>query len=130
MNAFDARSIESRYGFLDDCPAHLLDAIVTLPIGDLGERVAGIRSWRESLLDGRFPPPGGWPDSAVGDPVRQALAKLDIARFCKGQVDLVDNLLKDVLASFARQAAGVTSEIAEALRELEALERKRISDEV
>ncbi len=129
MAAFDARSLESRYGFLDDCPAHLLNDIVTLPIGDLGERVAGIRAWREALLDGHLPAAGGWPESSVGDPIRKALAELDIPRFCKGQDELVDSLLRDVVASFARQASMVSSEVASTLRELEGLERKRLADE-
>lgn len=126
--AFDAQSLEGRYGFLDDCPAHVLDAIVTLPVGTLAERVAVVRAWRDALLDGRVPETDAWPEPTIGGAVRKALTDLDIPRFCKGQEALVDHLLTDIVASFARQAALLSAEVSERLRELESLERRRVAE--
>lgn len=123
---FDAASLERRYAFLDDCPEPFLSAIVTLPIGSLPERVQGLQAWRDAMLDGRLPPDATWPPPEVAAPARQALASLGIVRFCKGQPDLVDALLHDVLASFADRHAALRDEVATRLRELERLERVRL----
>ncbi len=122
---FDAASLERRYAFLDECPDQFFEAVVTLPVGSLPERVQGVRAWREALLRGQLPPADTWPSPDVAAPARQALAQVGVARFCKDQPDLVDALLTDILESFRRQAEAVRSEIAERLRELEALERRK-----
>ena len=126
--AFDARSLENRYDFLDSCPEHVLCEIVTLPVGDLRDRVAGIVAWRTALLDGRLPSVEAWPEPAISGPVRKALADLDIPRFCKGQAELVDQLLTDIVASFSRRAAALSSDVAEQLRKLEELEREQMAE--
>lgn len=127
--AFDAASLEHGYAFLDDCPENLLDDIVTLPIGTLAERVSGVRRWHDALLAGRLPPDDSWPPAEIGAPVRQALADLGLTRFCKGQPELVDGLMKQILGAFMRQSDLLQSEVAARLHELEALERKRITQE-
>ena len=121
--AFDAASLERSYAFLDECPEHLLDDVITSPIGDLRERVRGVCAWRDALLDGRLPPAGAWPPEQLAAPVRQALERMGIVRFCKGQRELVDELLKDILAAFTRQDDGLRRDVARRLRELEELER-------
>lgn len=123
---FDAASLERRYAFLDDCPEQFLSTIVTLPLGTLPERVLGLRAWRDAMLDGRLPPESTWPPPEVAAPARQALTSLRIVRFCKGQPDLVDALLHDVLTSFANRHAVLRDEVAARLRELERLERVRL----
>jgi uncharacterized protein with von Willebrand factor type A (vWA) domain len=129
MNAaFDADQLSRSYAFLDDCPEHLLRQVVTLPAGTLAERVAGIAAWRDALLAGHLPDTDGWPEPALANPVRGALLELDIPRFCKGQVELVDHLLADIVASFARQATILAAEVAEKLRQLEDLERARLAE--
>lgn len=127
--AFDATSLDRRFTFLDDCPDALLQDVVMLPIGTLEERVAGTRRWRDALLAGRLPPEGAWPRDPIGVPVRRALEEMALARFCKDQPDLVDALMKDVLAAFTRQSDAFQSRITESLRELEALERTRLTQE-
>lgn len=122
IEAFDAGSLERRYAFLDDCPEALLAQVVTLPIGALPERVAGVRAWRDAMLGGRLPPEG-WPAPAIAGPVRQALDQMGLVRFCKDQPELVDALLADVLQAFARQSEVIGAEVASRLRELEELER-------
>ena len=90
---FDAASLERRYAFIEDCPEQFLRAIVGLPIGDLRERVAGVRAWRDALLAGELPPIDSWPPAEIAQPARKALEELNVARFCRGQPDLVDALL-------------------------------------
>jgi uncharacterized protein with von Willebrand factor type A (vWA) domain len=126
---FDVAALERRYAFLDECPEQFLDEIVTLPIGTLPERVRGIQVWREALLDGRLPSTDQWPSSLIAEPARLALESLGILRFCKGQPELVDAVLHDVIRSFTRRAELVRSEVAKRLRELEHLERERLERE-
>lgn len=127
--AFDAASIERRYAFLDACPEPLLAEVVTLPVGDLPDRVAGIRAWWDALLAGHLPPPGSWPPDEIAAPARSALDELGIARFCKDQPDLVEAVMKDLLAAFAGRAAALQAEVLRRLRELEELERRRLTEE-
>lgn len=127
--AFDPSSLERSYAFLDECPENLFDDIVTLPIGTLAERVSGVRRWHDALLAGNLPLDDTWPPSEIADPVRQALADLELARFCRGQPELVDTLMKDIIGAFTRRADVLRSEIASRLRELEALERQRLTEE-
>ncbi len=125
---FCVAHLSRKYAFLDDCPEHVLQAVVTLPVGTLSERVAGVRAWRDALLAGYLPAAEVWPEPALANPVRKALADLDIPRFCKGQAELVDHLLKDIVASFSRQATALSAEVAKKLRELEDLERERLAE--
>ena len=126
--AFDASSLERSYAFLDDCPENLFDDIVTLPIGTLAERVSGVRRWHDALLAGDLHPDDAWPPSEIAGPVRLALAELGLVRFCKDQPKLVDTLMKEILGAFTRQADVLRSEVASRLRELEALERTRLTE--
>ena len=123
--AFDADSLERGFAFLDGVPPALLPSIVTLPVGSLEDRARGIRRWRDALLAGRLPPTDTWPPDSVGAPIRRALEDMGLGRFCKDQPELVDALLRDILAGFARHNGTFQSEIADRLRELEALERRR-----
>ena len=125
---FDATALERGYAFLDRCPERLLDDVIVLPIGDLRERVRGICAWREALLGGRLPSIGARPPAEIARPVLQALDGMEIARFCKDRPELVDALLKDVLASFARQDETISAAVRQRLRELEELERKRLRE--
>ncbi len=122
---FDAASLERSYAFLDECPERLLDDVIASPIGSLRERVRGVRVWRNALLEGRLPPRDTWPPAEIADPARQALEQLGIARFCKGQPELVDDLLEDLLAAYSRRNDDLLADIARRLRELEEIERKR-----
>ncbi len=127
--AFDAGALERSYAFLDECPEQFLQPLITLPVGSLPERVHGLRDWREALLDGRLPPPGTWPPPEIAAPARLAAESLGFLRFCKGQPELVDAFLRDVLVSFTRQASVVRAEIATRLRTLEQLERRRLEEQ-
>lgn len=122
---FDAKALEQRYAFLDNCPEALLPEIVTLPLGSLPERVAGICRWRDALLAGTLPTTDVWPPASIVAPVRRALVELGLARFCKDQPELVDAVLKDVLAAVGRQTEVMRHEVVARLRELEELERIR-----
>ncbi|MCG3135694.1 MAG: Protein ViaA [Planctomycetes bacterium] len=128
-DAFDAGALEERYAFLDECPEDILQDVVTLPVGTIEERVAGVSLWRAALLAGTLPSRDAWPPPEVSDPVRRALEEMGLARFCSGQADLVDALMRDIMKAFAAQADIVNSAIAARLRELEALERERLRAE-
>lgn len=125
---FDATALERSYAFLDECPKRLHDDVITLPIGDLRERVRGVVEWREALLEGRLPPDDIWPPPEIAAPVRQALDQKGLVRFCKGQPELVDELLKDVLGAFSGQGEAIREEVARRLHELEEMERKKLRE--
>ena len=126
---FNASSLERGYAFLDKCPDSLFEQVVTIADGTLQERVAGVVSWRDSLLAGRLPAEGGWPPAEIARPARRALDILNLARFCRNQVELVDAVLRDVLRGFARGARAFSEEVGTKLRELEQLERVRAEKE-
>jgi uncharacterized protein with von Willebrand factor type A (vWA) domain len=128
VQPFRAASLETDYAFLDMCPEALLPALLALPFGPLSERVAGVVSWRSALLDGQLPSERGWPPAHVAAPARKALGEMNLVRFCKGQPELVDALLPDILASFRRSADEHERDVVQYLRELEELERRREMD--
>jgi uncharacterized protein with von Willebrand factor type A (vWA) domain len=126
--AFDAGALVADFAFLDGCPEVVFEEVVNLPIGTLAERVSGAQAWRSALLAGELPSPEVWPPGAISRPVRRALMDLGIPRFCKDQPELVDQLLTDIVASFARQSAALRAEVAKKLRDLEDLERERLAE--
>ncbi len=125
---FDAAALERGYAFVDDCPEHLLADVVTLSVGQLRERVALIRAWRDALLAGALPAPANGVLAAIDGPIRRAMEQLGVARFCKQQPELVDALLTDIVASWQSQEATFASAVAARLRELEELERDRAEE--
>lgn len=125
---FDVREVEARLSFLDACPESLLPAIVTLPVGDLADRTTAVLGWRDALLAGRTPSIGPpWPPEHLAGPVRLALAELGIARFCRGEPELVDRLLGDVLASLRQGQDRAIEAVRQELRRLEEFERARLA---
>jgi len=127
VTGFDAAALHHDYEFIDKCPEALLDQVVTLPLGNLVERVAGVDAWRQSLLRGEIPSAEGWPTASVSAPVRTSLAELGIARFCKGEEALVDALMRDILDAFVRRVDSIQHSVEERLEELERLERERLT---
>lgn len=125
---FDAAALVQRYAVLDECPEGILDDVITLPIGSLVERVRGVCIWRDALLNGRLPPQDAWPPAEIGGPVRGALERLGIARFCEGQAELVDDLLGDVLEALRRGHAAVGAKLARRVQDLEEIERTRLRE--
>lgn len=123
---FDSNFLKRRYSFLDECPEQLLDAVASMPAGMVRDRVAGIRAWRDALLDGRLPPEPCWPPGGAGASVRQALASMGIQRFCKGEPGLVDDILRDVIASVVAREAATRAEVAARLAELARIEHRRM----
>lgn len=126
---FDAGSLVRRYAFLDECPEHLLGDVISLPVGSLEQRVAGVRAWRDALLSGRLPAETTWPAPEVASAIRAALVEMDVARFCKGQPELTDALILDLLAAIRAQTEITRSEVAARLQDLARLERERRESE-
>lgn len=127
--SFDARSLDRAYSFLDACPVGFLHDLVALPVGALSDRVHGLRTWRDALIAGREPPVGPWPPPEIAAPARQALQDLGLVRFLRDQPQLVDDLLHDILTSFAEQHTTFESAVTERLRELEELERIQLAEQ-
>lgn len=121
---FDASSYYPRYDFMAQCPESLIEDLVPHPVGDLKDRVLGIRRWRDALVAGQLPPEDGWPPKYLAAGIRQALSSLSIHRFTKDQPDLVDFLLRDVLKIIAQQGAKHEHEFAVQLAELERQHRE------
>lgn len=126
MSGFDARVLDRRYAFLDECPEGYLDVAVALPVGKLEERVRGIRDWRLALLNGQTPPEASWPGETLARPMRQALRDLKLLHYCQNQPELVDELLHDILAGFAEQEQHWSSEALKYLQQLQQDELERL----
>ncbi len=119
-----ARALDEEFAFLDHCPAHVREAIITLPGDDARAYVAGIQRWKDALLLGQVPA-ASHAIGLIDAPVRAAIEQLGIARFCRGAPDLVDALLEDIVRAWRRGQTAIAAETSKRLRELEALERQR-----
>lgn len=132
-NNFDGTSLSTHYAFLDDCPDHLINDVIASPVGDLRARVKGVVAWQKALTEGRIPTRndcGNWPPQEVDTPVRNILENLGLARFCRGQPELVDTVIRDILVAWKRQFLQYESELAEVfrkLRKMEVLARRKAS---
>ncbi|HHH39742.1 MAG TPA: VWA domain-containing protein [Sedimenticola sp.] len=91
--------LDARFGFLDDLPDTLFEAVVTTRHGRLETRVAGVLAWRAALLAGRLPRPGelAWPEPAITRRLLPRLEVLELAGLCRGEESLTDQVLKDIL---------------------------------
>jgi len=127
-SAFDATALDCSYAFLDALPEKLYMPVVASPAGTLAERVAGVLAWREALLAGRLPDASvNWPVIPMRDALLRELAELQIARFCRDQPELADELLLDILKAgddFSHFIPERRRELFEELRRLEEERRK------
>lgn len=124
-DTFNLSSLDDQYAFLDNCPENLIQDVITLPIGTLQERVRGVRQWYDALLAGRLPSDEAWPAGEISVPIRRALKRLGMVQFFKGQVSLVDALMKDILEAFVRRNEFLLTEIEKRLQEIEIAEQAR-----
>jgi uncharacterized protein with von Willebrand factor type A (vWA) domain len=126
---FQPDQLERDYAFVQDCPEHLLPLVLTLPIGSLPDRVAGVVRWREALLAGQLPAEATWPGAAVSGPSRRALAALGVVPLLRDQPEIVDELVQDLVAAWADQADDLRNAALQRLAELVASARKRLAPE-
>jgi uncharacterized protein with von Willebrand factor type A (vWA) domain len=124
---FQPDQLERDYAFVQDCPEHLLPLVLTLPIGSLSDRVAGVVRWRQALLAGQLPPAATWPGQAVSAPSRKALATLGVVPLLRSQAEIVDELLKDLVEAWAEQADDLEAATAQRLADLVAAEQQRLA---
>jgi uncharacterized protein with von Willebrand factor type A (vWA) domain len=117
---FAPHALEDGYAALDAVPETLLGPIITLPIGDLHTRIAGLLHWRTHLIEGRLPSPAGWP-GPTGTAAHATLTELGIARFCRDAPELVDELLADLLRSWAGADEAFHRSVEEHLEALESI---------
>lgn len=124
--AFDATALDRSYAFLDALPEKLYMPVVASPAGTLAERVAGVLAWRETLLAGRLPETSvNWPANPMRDALLRELTELQIARFCRDQPELVDELLLDVLNAADDFSRFIPARQRELFEELKRLEEER-----
>src|SRR6266852_3245214 len=98
-DSFDATQLQRRYSFLSGIPDTIYTELVTNSHGRLAERVKGVLTWRNHLLQGSLPPSGivEWPSHELAEAYRVEIEKLGVARFCRGEAKLVDDIIKDLL---------------------------------
>lgn len=97
-HALSAQSLELEFQGLAMLPDVLFDQVVTLPQGELEERVEGLLGWREALLEGKLPDVGlPWPAPHLARSIRQAIETLGLARFAREDESLTDAILEGIL---------------------------------
>ena len=69
----------------------------------IGRHALGVATWRSELARGRLPLETGWPrEEAFSSTLLEAMAELDMARFCARNKELVDTLLRNMLELYER----------------------------
>jgi uncharacterized protein with von Willebrand factor type A (vWA) domain len=127
---FRVDGLELSLSYMDECPPAVLREVITFPDETPeAERVRGIRAWHDALLEGRLPTTDSWPPPHVAAPARKALEALGMARFLKGNEELVNDLLRDLMAAFRHGQERFQSEVIRYLEELAALERQRMEEQ-
>lgn len=126
---FRVDGLEQALSYMDECPPAVLREVIIFPDeASEVERVRGIRSWHDALLEGRLPATDSWPPPYIAAPARKALEALGMVRFLKGNQELVNDLLRDLMAAFRQGQEHFQSEVLRQLQELEASERKRLEE--
>ena len=126
---FDVHAIDRNLGYLDDLPPALLPLVVTASGGDLSARTTAVLTWRQALLEGRIPwEELSWPLPVVAKPVLSALRNLGILRFTRGDEQLTDLVLAEMLQATLETDAHFQGEVRRQLAELEALHRRRLDE--
>jgi len=93
------RRFETRFSLLDALPDSLYSSVVTHGHGELLARSAAVLHWRACLLAGQLPEPDAtdWPERHIRHTVLMRLETLDIVQYCRGQTELTDSILLDLL---------------------------------
>lgn len=99
QGSFDAGALGAKYTALAALPSSLYEAVVTHSTGDLLPRVGAVLEWRRALLEGAVPDPlpVAWPGGELGRVFTDLLGSLQLPRFAKGEEEVVDAVLLDML---------------------------------
>ena len=89
--------LRSRYRCLDGLPRALFVPIVTHLHGDLEDRARSLVVLRSALLDGGVPSALSWPNPELSGALIEALRGSGIVSLCRGEPDLVDQVLSTIL---------------------------------
>ena len=65
--------------------------------GEICSRLDDLECLRSALSDGHVPSGLSWPDPVFAGELLTTLSALEMFRFCKGEVDIVDSLLRSML---------------------------------
>ncbi|WP_190303106.1 VWA domain-containing protein [Methylomonas rhizoryzae] len=93
------RRFETRFALLDALPDSLYSPVVTHSHGELLARSAAVLHWRACLLAGQLPEPDAtdWPERNIRHTILMRLETLEIVQYCRGQAELTDSILLDLL---------------------------------
>jgi uncharacterized protein with von Willebrand factor type A (vWA) domain len=123
MSEIGLRKIEHSLDYIKDIPEVFLE-FVLCSLGQTPEvRAESIMAWRAALLEGVLPSSNAvkWPSGELDRAMRTTITELNILPFCKGQQEIVDPLLRDLLEMGDK--AG--QRYAQLVKELEALAEAR-----
>lgn len=90
-------ALRSRYACLDALPRRLFAPIVTHLHGDLEDRAESVATLRAALLEGELPDGLTWPSPELSEALLTALRGSGIVSLCRGEPDLVDEVLSTIL---------------------------------
>jgi len=90
-------ALRSRYACLDALPRRLFAPIVTHLHGDLEDRARSLVTLRRALLEGELPKHLSWPTPELSHALVEALGGSGIVDLCRGEPDLVDEVLSTIL---------------------------------
>ena len=90
-------ALRSRYAALDALPRKLFAPIVTHLHGELEDRARSLVSLRSALLEGELPRGLSWPAPELARALLEALAGSGIVVLCRGEPELVDEVLSTIL---------------------------------
>lgn len=127
--AFDARDLARRTAVLDTVPAGLYAEVVTHPLGTLWDRCAGIAKWHEALIRGALPDTPAWPPQPWCASVLEALQGVGLVRFCAGQQELVEAVIRSMLDGTARCIDALEDDVIARYRAELAAVRARVEDD-
>lgn len=77
----------------------------------VGSHAVGVNAWRRELRAGKLPVGVGWPKEDVfSSMLLEAMAELDMARFCGRNKQLVDTLVKNVVSLYQKYLEAVNEQ--------------------
>jgi uncharacterized protein with von Willebrand factor type A (vWA) domain len=125
---FDATRIERRLTYLDALPDSLFGAVVTHSIGGLHLRTESVLRLRAALLEGRVPRDAelSWPEEERWrKELAELLGQLRIARFCRDNEALTDEVILSLLDALERHCRELPRRIEELFARLREEEERR-----
>ena len=78
----------------------------------VGSHAVGVNAWRQELRRGRLPLGIDWPKEDVfTSTLLDAMAELDMARFCGRNTQLVDTLVRNIVSLYEKYLEAVNEQV-------------------